>query len=250
MYVFDNAADQTAARFEALTSMFDEGTIRHIEARGIRSGWTCLEIGGGGGSVATWLARRVGPTGRVLATDIDTRYLERLRLPNLDVRRHSVEVDPLPTAMFDLVHARLVVMHLADKAAALQRMVSALKPGGWLVVEDFEIGPSTDSTSKALAAMRQVMEAEGVDLHYGRKLPGQFRALGLEDVDTEGRAFLWRGGSHGAALIRANYEQLEYAILETGLVTRCDLDDEVARLADPTFATRSPILWSVWGRRG
>ena len=65
MYVFDNAAEQTAARFVALARLFDEGTIRHIEARGIRHGWHCLEIGGGGGSIAAWLAQRVGPEGRV-----------------------------------------------------------------------------------------------------------------------------------------------------------------------------------------
>jgi ubiquinone/menaquinone biosynthesis C-methylase UbiE len=65
----------------ALARIFDEGTIRHIEARGIRHGWHCLEIGGGGGSVSAWLAQRVGPEGRVLVTDIDTRFLDRLHLP-------------------------------------------------------------------------------------------------------------------------------------------------------------------------
>ena len=250
MYVFDNAADQTRTRFDALEHIFDEGTIRHIEARGIGEGWTGLEIGGGGGSIAAWLARRVGPTGRILATDIDTRFLEMLCVPNLDVRRHSAASDPLPLAAFDIVHARLVLMHLPERTTVLQRMIAALKPGGWLVVEDFEAGPLGDAMSKTQAAMRHVMELEGVDLQYGRALPGQLRAMGLDDVDTEGRTFLWRGGSRGAAMIRANCEQLRGAILDTGLVTSREFDDDIARLRNPTFAMRSPILWAAWGRRG
>lgn len=248
MYVFDNAADQTAARFVALARIFDEGTIRHIEARGIRHGWHCLEIGGGGGSIAAWLAQRVGPQGRVLVTDIDTRFLDRLHLPNVEVRHADVTVDPLPTNRFDLVHARLVVMHLADRVGALRRMAAALKPGGSLLVEDFSIGSTGAATSRTLAALRAVMDAQGVDLQCGRTTPGQLRALGLEEVDSEGRVFLWRGGTPGAALVRANYEQLTDTILASGLVTRTEFDDDVAELADAAFEMRSPILWAAWGR--
>src|SRR5262245_39199054 len=232
MYVFDNAAEQAAARFVALSSVFDEGTMHQIERRGIRHGWTCLEIGGGGGSIAAWLAARVGPAGRVLATDVDTRYLDRLRLPNLDVRRADVAVDPLPPGAFDLVHARLVVMHLPDAAAVLERMAAAVRPGGWLLVEDFDIESSRAAASKTLAAQRLVMEQRGVDLRCGRTTPARLRAIGLEDVDCEGHAFVWRGGSPGAAMVRANYQQLADAILATGCITQPEFDADVAALAD------------------
>jgi hypothetical protein len=70
-YVFDNAAEeQTRERFATLPRLYDPGTIRHLEALGVGAGWRCLEVGAGGGSVARWLAERVGPIGRVLATDI------------------------------------------------------------------------------------------------------------------------------------------------------------------------------------
>ena len=249
MYVFDNAADQTRTRFDALETIFDEGTVRHIEARGIDEGWTCLEIGGGAGSIAAWLAQRVGPTGRVLATDIDTRYLERRGTTNLEVRRHNIAIDPLPVAAFDLVHARLVLMHLPERTAALERMIAALKPGGWLVVEDFETGPREHATSMTLGALRHLMEMEGVKLQYGRELPAQLHGM-LDDVDSEGRTFLWRGGSLGAAMIRANCQQLRTAILDTGLVTRRQFEEDVDRMTNPTFALRCPILWATWGRRG
>jgi len=87
-YVLDNAGEQARARFDALSAVFDPGTIRHLETCGIGSGWHCLEVGGGGGSIAAWLSKRVGPTGRVLVTDIDPRHLQSLKFHNLEVRSH------------------------------------------------------------------------------------------------------------------------------------------------------------------
>jgi 2-polyprenyl-3-methyl-5-hydroxy-6-metoxy-1,4-benzoquinol methylase len=77
-YTFENSGTQAVARFSALANIFDPGTIRHLTEIGVDSGWHCLEIGAGGGSIATWLCDRVGGSGRVLATDIDTRFLEEL----------------------------------------------------------------------------------------------------------------------------------------------------------------------------
>ena len=90
-YVFDNAAERQAReRFAALPRIYDPGTIRHLQALGVTAGWRCLEVGAGGGSIALWLAERVGPSGYVLATDLDTRFLEPLARPTLEVRRHDI----------------------------------------------------------------------------------------------------------------------------------------------------------------
>ena len=74
-YVFDNAGRTAEGRYRELSRVYDENTIRHIEQRGIDRGWSCLEIGGGGGSIASWLCARVGVRGRVLATDLDPLFL-------------------------------------------------------------------------------------------------------------------------------------------------------------------------------
>ena len=121
-------------RFSALEFIFDKGTFRHLEDRGVGPGWNCLEVGGGGGSVGAWLATRVNPGGHVLVTDIDPRFLESLSASNVVVRRHDISRDPLPESAFDLVHARLVLIHLPDRNRVLVRMAAALKPGGWLVL--------------------------------------------------------------------------------------------------------------------
>src|SRR5262249_6807348 len=44
-YTFDNSGAQAAPRFEALATIFDPGTIRHLEDIGVSKGWRCLEVG-------------------------------------------------------------------------------------------------------------------------------------------------------------------------------------------------------------
>ena len=89
-YVFDTAADAERRRLEAQTELWDPFTFRVLSTTGVTAGWRRLEIGAGTGSVAAWLVDRVGPAGLVVATDVETRWLEPLASPNLVVRHHNV----------------------------------------------------------------------------------------------------------------------------------------------------------------
>ncbi len=257
MYIFDNAAPEAPARLAALAAVFDPGTIRHLLALGVAEGWTCLEVGGGNGSMTRWLSERVGPRGFVLTTDIDTRHLDRLRLGNVEVRRHDIVSDALPEAGFDLVYARLVLEHVSDPEVALTRMAAGLKPGGWLVVEDLELphGTAADFAARpelplqSAAALRLVTNRAGVDGRLAPTLARRLRSHGLRSVGTEGRVLQWQGGTHGAALMRLNLEQLREPILATGHVTRQQFDADLATLSDETLEFRSPTLWTAWGQR-
>jgi 2-polyprenyl-3-methyl-5-hydroxy-6-metoxy-1,4-benzoquinol methylase len=101
-----------------------------VPSLGLTSGWQCLELGAGAGSIACWLAARVGPSGQVVATDIDPRFLQDLKLPNLEVRRHDIRTDALEREAYDLVHCRNLLVHLPDPEQMARRMVAALRPGG------------------------------------------------------------------------------------------------------------------------
>ena len=256
-YVFCNAAPQAGARFNAISRIFDANTIRHLEGRCIDTGWHCLEVGGGNGSIAAWLSRRVGATGHVLATDIDPRFLKNMELPNMEVRRHDIVADEVPEGAFDLVHCRLVLLHLPERETALRRMISALKPGGWLLVEEFDSASlpadpganPAEVLSKTQMAMTRVLDDRGVDRRYGRLLLSQLQAHGLVEVDAEARMSLWPGGSSGACLLRANYEQLRTDMIDAGYITEEELEHDLARLERADFLMPSPIMWTVWGRR-
>src|SRR5262245_38238895 len=73
----------------------DPATIRRFMALGVSQGWRCLEVGAGGGSIVRWLADHVGSTGRVVVIDIDTRFLEDLDLPNVEVRCQDITSNEL-----------------------------------------------------------------------------------------------------------------------------------------------------------
>lgn len=251
-YVFDNAATQAAARLATLATVFDDGTVRHLEARGVAAGWRCLEVGGGGGSIARWLASRVGPQGYVLATDIDPRHLTPEGAANLEVLRHDIVRDPLPAHTFDLAHTRLVLSHLDAPDTAIARMRDSLTPGGWLVLEDFEILHEEAATPglvpPTMAAMRMVTAAH-TDPSLGRTLARRLRQAGLREVKCEARALLFEGGTPASTLLRLNYEQLRPQILATGRVTPQEFEADLSSLDDDAFELRSPLLWTAWGRR-
>jgi len=139
------AAGREAAedkRLSLLESIFDPTSRRRRSL--VKPGWRCLEIGAGRGSMAVWLAQQVGEKGQVVATDLDVTYLERLHLPNLDVRRHNILEDPIETlglGSFDMVSLRLVLFWLVDRQEeAIRRIVQCVRPGGWLVDEDGDWG--------------------------------------------------------------------------------------------------------------
>jgi ubiquinone/menaquinone biosynthesis C-methylase UbiE len=202
-YVFDNAARQTSQRSTSLEMLYDPWTIRRLEATGIGPGWQCWEVGTGGGSIASWLGERSGSTGHVLVTDIDPRFLVEstaLVQPQIEIQRHDIANDPLPEQLFDLIHARLVLFHVPTRQQALQRMMTALKPGGWLILDEYDRTfidlsyPTTDAGASALyqkmfVALNRVMEARGIDLAWGRSLYRRLRALGLVDVGMQGYMF-------------------------------------------------------------
>jgi ubiquinone/menaquinone biosynthesis C-methylase UbiE len=256
-YSLDNSHRETPARFNALSGMFDRGTIRHLEDRGVSECWRCLEVGGGGGSITSWLANRVGPTGHVVVTDIDPRFLEPLVAQNVEVRKHNIVTDPLPDATFDLIHARLVLVHLSEREHVLARLVSALKPGGWLVDEEFDsasllpdptVSPGEVRLNTQMAVMR-MLDDRGVERRFGRLLYGRLRAHGLVEVGAQGQLCMWRGGCSDVSLMRTNFKQLHGDLTDARYITEQEFGQDFARLDDPEFVTPSPIMWTAWGRR-
>jgi ubiquinone/menaquinone biosynthesis C-methylase UbiE len=257
-YPLDNAHGKSDTRMDVLSRMFDPPTQRALERVGVGAGWNCLEVGGGGGSVARWLAARVGPSGHVLCTDINTRIIEKQRggTPNLEVKVHDIAQDPLPADRFDLIHARLVLIHVVERERALERMVQALKPGGWLVIEDFDgasIRPDTSinrfetplPTSEAVRAYL----TRNQDGFFGRRLHGRFRELGLTEVYSEGRLLMFDRRNGGNDLMRVNFEQIGVDVIAAGLLTREQLEADLATIDTDDWAMPSPIMWSVAGRK-
>jgi SAM-dependent methyltransferase len=259
-YAFRNARTAQRRRLEALEALLDDGSTRILAARGVAPGWSCLEVGGGGGSIARWLAERVGPEGTVLATDLDTTVLAASAAPNLEVRTHDVLVDDLPAGAFDLVHLRLVLAWVADPALALERLVAALTPGGVLVAEEMDfasVAPDPRVDPAARAAFERYLhghhallrDRHGFDRFYGRRVAGDLAASVLVDIGSEGRVGMWRGGEPGGLVWRLSLDQLRDGLLDGGYAEAADLDVVAAALDDPGFSFMSQVTMAAWGRR-
>lgn len=255
-YLLDNAWREGRARLDAVEDFLDAGTIALLERRAIGEGWACLEVGAGGGSIAKWLASRVGATGRVVATDLDTRHLVEIAgLANIEVRRHDIVADAAPEAQFDLVHARLVLEHLRGRDEVLRKLASALKPGGWLVVESVDYASAiavselgAEEHMRSQAARLSAFAASGVDVNYGRRLPRAFREAGLVDIGNEGRVFVMEGSSPGARWFELSMRQLRQRLVREGRITDAEINRMLELFADPDWAAFSPIIMACWGR--
>jgi len=257
-YLLDNAAAAAGPRLDALAQLFDPSTFRHIDALGIVPGWRCWEVGAGGASVVRWLARRVGPAGRVLATDIDVSWTRAAAADNLTIQRHDVAADPPPDLVFDLVHARLVLIHVADRERALRQMISTLRPGGWLLVEDADPAlqplvcldprsPAELLANRIYAEFRALLAERGADLAYGRRLPRTLRDAGLCDVAADAYFPVALPGS--IALEHQTIEHIRGRLIASGRVTADEIARHLAAVDAGAFDLATPPMISAWGRR-
>jgi SAM-dependent methyltransferase len=249
-------------RLGLLEDIFDPLSRRRREL--VQPGWRCLEVGAGRGSMAVWLAERVGPSGQVVATDIDVTYLKRLNLPNLKVCQHNILDDPLDAlgpASFDLVCSRLMLFWLAGKQeTAIQRMVECLRPGGWLVDEDGDwgtIAPVDRSHPYYARYQRTWRDGEwwasrGYDPTFGRKLPVLFGNCGLKNIRHEATAEVVRGGSPWARWWQETLQAIRVWEQADGGLTEERKEEYKALTApwtDPSFWFLNALLHACWGQR-
>ncbi|MFJ7495981.1 class I SAM-dependent methyltransferase [Streptomyces sp. NPDC097727] len=257
-YLLDNRQSEAGIRFGALAELFDPVTFRHVDRLGIGAGMRCWEVGAGGPSVPLGLAERVAPNGTVIATDIDVSWTRDIDGGVIEVLRHDVAADPPPPGGFDLVHARLVLVHVTDRTEALRRMVQALRPGGWLLLEDAdpglqpllcpdESGPEQRLANRLRSGFRTLMAARGADLAYGRTLPRALREAGLDDVQAD--AYFPITSPACAVLEDATVRQIRHRLVGEGLATDEEIDRHLANVGTGRLDLATAPMISAWGRR-
>lgn len=258
-YLIDSERDEALRRLRLLEAQDDPGTIAHLETIGVAGGWRCLEVGAGAGSIAAWLGRRVGPRGRVVATDLNTQFLDALELENVEVREHDLAADPLDESAFDLVHARSVLMHIPERDQALEKLVRALGAGGWLLLEEPDSStdgadPSVDPRkaelyAKVVDAIYRFVRDRGLDPGYGARLFASLHDLGLEELRGDGRLHLFRGGAEPRSAHTPAFAELEELVIAEGQVTVREYRAFLALAEDPAFTWREALMVAAWGRK-
>ena len=252
-YVYDQAWHSERARLAGIEAMWDAGSQRLISGLGIDPGARVLEVGAGGGALVEWLCDLVGPTGQVVATDLDTRFVSAIERPNLTVLEHDITSDPPPAGGFDLIHSRMVLEHLAAREAVVDTLVAALAPKGTLLLEDYDFGsyglhPPSDVGDRVVDVLVGFMEENGFHRLFGRELPALLRSRGLQDVRSDGRLLLIGPDHPGEAFFRLTLEQLGPVLVGLGRLEQSEVDQVVAEFDDPDHIVITPTLVGCWGR--
>ena len=248
-YVFQRVEDQRELeRLRMIEQVFDPASRKRLLDSGLQSGWHSLEVGPGAGSIMNWMGEVVGSTGRVVGVDLDPKFLREVDRPNVSIVRADIRTAQLSQQSFDVVHARYVLIHLADYEVALTTMLDCLKPGGWLVLEepDFSASRGIVGEEEDLASFYKVSQAIAkmyatlmMDYALGLKLPALLQRRGLQDLVVENDAPLCAGRSGMARVMKMSAEQLREKYLATGVVEQSDLE-RYCRFAD------DPSTWAIY----
>jgi SAM-dependent methyltransferase len=244
-YAFDTSSSDEQARLALLEECYDPATIATLTRLGVDTGWRCLEVGAGSGSIARWLRDRVGPGGQVVAVDLDTRFIENE--PGIDAHQVDILTSDLAPSAFDLVHCRALLHHLPGKQAqAIARMVAQLRPGGLLVAEEPYFGPMFGSPTPGWVSTWRAYGAAMPSADYGWAvaLGAALQGAGLVGIEAAGRADVVQGDTPEAELLRLSLE----AVRER-LPAGSNIDEGIRLLRDPTAFEPGMVWYTASGRR-
>ena len=245
--------------------MWQKATEEVLDQVGLKPGMSALDVGSGPGSVMRLMANRVGKQGRVTGIEIDGKLgahaLADLRAEGGAefelIAANLLELDAVPGGPFDLTFCRLLLMHMQDPVAVLEKMQAWTKPGGTVAAQEFDFGAiAVEPPCPAMAEFNRVFEgvfrAHGRNLRAGRQLPAQFEAagLGLPDGTLAEAKFLPLKDM--ASMLIGAYQGLFASAAELGIAdtTRAAaFKSEMAEAAeDGRYYCLTPILIAAWKR--
>jgi SAM-dependent methyltransferase len=247
-YAYDQGWAEERERLAGMAGLWDPGTQALLAELGV--GGRVLEIGGGGGALVRWLGERADS---VLATDIDIRFLEELASDKVEVRTHDIRTDPLPENEFDFIHTRLVLEHLPERRQVVDRLLAALKPGGTVVIEDYDwtgfgflVGAATEDIAEAVL---DFMAEAGFEANYGRQVVLDLADAGFTEVRGEARARVIDAASPGFPFFHLSFEALKPQLVATGRLTQERADEASAQIGADDVRLLTPLLVAGIGRK-
>lgn len=252
-YLLDNAWTGALDRFALLESIYDPASIKRMNRVGIAAGWKCFVPGAGRASLTHWLSDRVGEAGEVFATDIDTRLFPEQMPPNICWATHDISKDSLANDYFDFVHVRLLLMHLRDPLHALQKIACALKPGGVVLLEEYDLfsAPWCGHTEIALFWEKAAAAWGKASLQFslGARLAGMAMECGLQCSWIESHPCSFHGRSAEANFHRMTALQSKGKLIGPGLLTEEEFMATMDSFSAPARVLSGPTIVALAARK-
>ncbi|HEY6777181.1 MAG TPA: methyltransferase domain-containing protein [Thermoleophilaceae bacterium] len=250
-YVLDHHLEGERARLALMSRLLDPMHRRHIESLAVGPGARALEVGCGNGTISAWLAGRVGPSGRVVAFELDLSLVE-VRAPRLELRQGDIVAGPVDAGGFDFVTARAVLHHVTDVEAAIRNLAASLAPGGSILLIEPDFLPVSIAEPPAVRAFWDGWLAwsrdQGIDYHLGRTLAPRLAAVGLEQVAGTAETAVYNGGSPWAAYWTQTVVELRDRLVNSGRLDGQLIDRFLAHCADPRWWTQTIAFTAVHAR--
>lgn len=249
-YVLAHGGDHAERRrLELLERFHGPLTISELGAIPIGPGWRCLEAGAGAGLTTQWLAERIIPGGRVLAIDIETQWLAPLQNETIEVRRGDITAIALPLKSFDLVLARMLLLHLPDPAQTCEQLVATAAPGGSVVIQDADftavaLQDATDAEAEGIDVMTKTMSVAGVHIALAPQLGDLLQAAGAELQDVRSEPSPGHGGQTAALITALTLDRFRERGVLAG-TSNSAIDAAIAALNDPERRFTGPTQWIV-----
>jgi ubiquinone/menaquinone biosynthesis C-methylase UbiE len=250
-------------RLQVLARNWAPTTNALLDRVGLEPGMSALDLGWGAGDVTFELARRVGPSGRVLGVDMDEVKigLARERAAAEDVTNIEFQVlsvyDWAETNAFDIAYCRNVLQHLSRPVDLLRTMWAAVHRGGVVVAEDADFEgsfcyPPNPAFDFWVRAYQSALRSAGGDPLSGRRLHERFVEAGLPAPELSVVQRVDVRGEPKSMPYRTIATTAE-TILSEGIASRSELDDALAGLAalaaDESTLVGSPRLLQAWARK-
>ena len=230
---------------------YDEITMTRLRALGVGPGWSCLDVGAGTGTVSRRLLEEAG-VDSVLAVDRDVRFLARRPTPGLQVTEGDVTAPGFAAGRFRLVHARFVLMHLADRERVIANLAELVEPGGVLVLSDAvdltnDRTPDTPYTEVMRAMWLGLRATIGTDVSWVPSCPQLLRGAGLVRAAAELYVPPLTPGSPISRFWADTWERSREAMLATGTVDDDTVDAALLYLDSDECAALSAGMMTTWG---
>jgi ubiquinone/menaquinone biosynthesis C-methylase UbiE len=257
----------STAEVEHLThqaEVYAEEAANLLDRVGLAEGGSAIDVGCGVLGILRLLCERVGPSGRVVGLERESRILDAARqaaaqysLPVEFVQGDATSLD-LPSDSFDFVHERTVLLNVHDPATVIAEMMRIARPGGVVALQEpdhsgWVCDPPHPAWDPLLAELLAAYRRNGKNFNIGRRIARALRDAGLTDVGVQVSARVTQAGEYYQTFLLTLASLMRDQIITGGRLTAAELDGQVASLRahldQPGALTCMATMWQAWGTK-